>query len=185
MTPPHPLALPRAEGPVFALDRDTLDHAIEASRTSPRRRIMLPVNRSETEGVQRLVNFIQRDSFLRAHRHPRPEGVECLAVLQGEVGFLTFDDAGNILTSHRLAAGDPASSMLDIAQGVWHTLVPLADDIVVLEIKRGPYDARTDKEFAGWCPLEDTPEAERWLRNMQKRFEEGITLALSHPDAGS
>ena len=173
MTPSHPLALPRVEGQVFALERDTVDHALEASRKNRRRRIMLPVNRSETEGVQRLVNFVQRDSFLRAHRHPMPEAVECIAVLQGEVGFLTFDDAGNILTSHRLVAGDPASCVVDIEQGVWHTLVPLGDDNVMLEIKRGPYDAKRDKQFAAWCPHEGTAEAAQWLRAMQLRFDDG------------
>jgi cupin fold WbuC family metalloprotein len=173
MIPSQPLALPRAAGPVFALDRDTLDRALEASRRSSRRRIILPVNRSDTEGVQRMLNFVQRDSFIRAHRHPLPEAVECLAVLQGEIGFLTFDDAGNILTSHRLVAGDPASCLIDVEQGVWHTLVPLADDSVVLEIKRGPYDAKGDKQFAAWCPPEGTPEAAPWLRAMQLRFDDG------------
>lgn len=171
MNPPHPLALPRPAGPVFSLDPAALEHALEASRINARRRIMLPVNRSDAEGVQRLVNFLQRDSFLRAHRHPMPECVECLAILQGELGFLTFDDAGHILTSHRLIAGQAAASMIDIEQGVWHTLVPLTDDIVLLEIKRGPYDVKTDKQFASWCPMPDTPEAATWLRKMQARFE--------------
>jgi hypothetical protein len=48
--------------------------------------------------------------------------------------------------------------------------VPLTDDIVLLEIKRGPYDAKTDKQFAGWCPMPDTPEAAMWLRKMQAGF---------------
>ena len=165
-----PLALPRIDGPVFSLDAAALAEGVRASRESPRRRIMLSMNRSETEGVQRMINFIQRDSFLRAHRHPMPECVECLAMLQGAMGFLTFDNAGNILTSHHLVAGDPASCMVDIEQGVWHTLVPLSDDIVLLEIKRGPYDAKTDKQFAEWCPREETPEAAEWLKMMQAKF---------------
>ena len=172
MKPSTPLALPRVEGATFALDEAMLHRALEASRHSTRRRIMLPVNRTEAEGVQRMVNFIQRDSFLRVHRHPMPECVECLAVLQGAMGFLTFDDAGNILISHRLVAGDAASCMVDIEQGVWHTLVPLTDDIVLLEIKRGPYDAKTDKQFAEWCPHEGTPEAAAWLRAMQERLSD-------------
>jgi hypothetical protein len=44
---------------------------------------------------------------------------------------------------------------------------------VVLEIKRGPYDARTDKQFAEWCPGEGTPEAAQWLCAMQQQFEDG------------
>jgi len=164
------MALPRVEGPVFSLDPRAMEHALEASRVNPRRRIMLPLNRSETEGVQRLVNFLQCDSFLQVHRHPMPECAECLAILQGRMGFLTFDDAGAILTQNCLVAGDAGSCMVDIDQGVWHTLVPLSDDIVLLEIKRGPYDARTDKQFANWCPIPGTPEAMAWLREMQARF---------------
>jgi cupin fold WbuC family metalloprotein len=93
------------------------------------------------------------------------------------MGFLTFDDAGNILTTHRLVAGNVESCMVDIEQGVWHTLVPLTDDIVLLEIKRGPYDAKTDKQFATWCPQEGTPEAATWLRTMQERMNQPCLMA--------
>ena len=43
-------------------------------------------------------------------------------------------------------------------------------NIVLLEIKRGPYDAKTDKQFAEWCPREGTPEAAEWLKIMQAKF---------------
>jgi cupin fold WbuC family metalloprotein len=165
-SPSFPTALPRVSGPVFVLDAAHLRQGIEASRSSPRRRIMLPVNRNDTEGVQRLVNFLQRGSYIRAHRHPMPECTENVAVLQGAVLFLTFDDAGTIVTSHKLTAGDAASCMIDIEQDVWHTFLTLADDTVVLEIKRGPYDAKTDKQFAAWSPEEGTVAAEEWMRRV-------------------
>lgn len=164
--PDYPLALPRITGPVFMLDEEHLRRGLEAARNSPRLRIMQQVNRTDTEGVQRLVNFMHRGSYFRAHRHPRPECVENLTVVQGSILFLTFDAAGNVATSHKLRAGDPGSCMLDIEQGVWHTLAPLADDTVVVEIKRGPYDAKTDKEFAPWSPAEGTAEAAAWLKAM-------------------
>lgn len=127
---------------------------------------MLPVNRCDAEGTQRLINFLQAGSYIRAHRHPMPECAENVCVLQGELLFLTFDDAGAVLTSHRLVAGNAASCMVDIDQGVWHTFVPLVDDTVVLEIKRGPYDAKTDKEFAEWSPAEGSDAAEGWLAGL-------------------
>ncbi len=164
--PEHPLSLPRITGPVFVLDAEHLRRGVEAARSSPRLRIMQQVNRTDTEGVQRLVNFMHRGSYFRAHRHPRPECVENLTVVQGAIRFLTFDSEGGILTSHVLRAGEPASCMADIEQGVWHTLVPLADDTVVVEMKRGPYDAKTDKEFAPWSPAEGTAEAAAWLERM-------------------
>lgn len=131
---------------------------------------MLPMNRSTTEGVQRLVNYIQRGSYIKPHLHPMPECIENLAVLQGAMGVIVFDESGTVLEAHHLIAGDAASSMIDIEQGVWHTLVPLADDTVILEIKRGPYDAKTDKSFAPWAPDEGTPEAQAWLRRMEALF---------------
>lgn len=170
---PYPLALPSPQGAVFVLDETMVRLGIRASRESPRRRIMLPMQRSTDEGVQRLVNFLQPGSYIRPHVHPKPECVENIAVLAGAIVFLTFAEDGTITSAHRLAAGNPASCMVDIEQGVWHTLVPLADDTVVLEIKRGPYDAVTDKQFAAWSPAEGSPDADAWLREMARRFGEG------------
>jgi hypothetical protein len=60
---------------------------------------------------------------------------------------------------------------VDIERGVWHTLVSLADDTVILEIKRGPYCAETDKTFAAWSPEEGTAEASSYLKQLEAHFE--------------
>jgi cupin fold WbuC family metalloprotein len=70
-----------------------------------------------------------------------------------------------------MEAGNPASCLVDIEPGVWHTLVPLADDTVILEIKRGPYDAMTDKTFAAWAPSEGSDEACGYLKQLEGEFE--------------
>ena len=67
--------------------------------------------------------------------------------------------------------GNPAACLVDIESGVWHTLVPLANDTVILEIKRGPYNAATDKTFASWAPEEGSPAAHSYLRKMEAIFE--------------
>jgi len=171
MTQPFPLALPVVEGPVFVLDSATLERGVKASHESPRRRIMLPVHRSAGEGIQRLLNFLQLGSYARPHLHPAPENIEHVVVVQGAVGFLTFDEHGRVKTAHKLSAGNPAGCLIDIEQGLWHTLVPLADDTVVLEIKRGPYCAATDKKFAPWAPEENAPEAAEYLRRLVALFD--------------
>lgn len=169
MSVDYPLALPRVSGPVFVFDDAAMQQGLEASRQSPRRRIMLPMQRTDHEGVQRLVNFVQPGSYIRPHLHPMPECVENLTVLRGSLGFLTFDEDGSVLSATRLAAGNPAACMVDIEQGVWHTLVALVEDTVLLEIKRGPYDARTDKRFAAWAPAEGAPDAAAWLDEVIRR----------------
>lgn len=167
--PSYPLALPDVTGDLFVLDAEAIARGAQAARSSPRRRIMLRVHRSGAEGVQRMINFLQSGSYIRPHRHPQPECVENVTVLQGAVVFLIFDPQGGVISRHRLVAGRADACMVDIEQGVWHTLVPLADETVVLEIKRGPYDQRTDKQFATWAPEEGTPEAEAWVREMVER----------------
>jgi cupin fold WbuC family metalloprotein len=167
----QPLALAPVQGPVFYLDEATLQQGIAASRGSPRGRIMLPLHRSAEEGVQRLLNFVQPGSYIRPHLHPLPECVENIAVLSGAIGFLVYDEGGKILSKRRLAAGQPDSCMVDIEQGVWHTFVALAADTMVLEIKRGPYNASTDKKFAPWAPVEGNQDASGWLAETVEGFE--------------
>jgi len=40
-------------------------------------------------------------------------------------------------------------------------------DTLVFEVKQGPYNAETDKDFAPWSPLEDSEEAPLFLENLQ------------------
>ena len=174
-----PLALPRVSGPVFVFDDEALQQGLEASRQSPRRRIMLPMQRTDQEGVQRLVNFVQPGSYIRPHLHPMPECIENITVLRGSLGFLTFDDDGSVLGATRLVSGNPVACMVDIEQGVWHTLVSLAEDTVLLEVKRGPYNAKTDKRFADWAPAEGAPEAAAWLEDITRTHWPEVLSAVT------
>ena len=167
---PHPQALPGPTGPVFAFDEVWLRKGVEASRTSPRRRIMLPVHR-RPEGVQRMLNFLQPGSYIRPHCHPLPEHVECITVIQGALGLLEFTPEGEILGKWKLVAGQPAHCLADIEAGVWHTMVSLAPDSVMLEVKRGPYDPLSDKKFPGWAPEENAPGSGDYLRGLELLFD--------------
>jgi len=169
-----PLTLPRAAGSVFALDSTTIAEGVRAAKESPRGRIIMQLHRSDTEGVQRLVNFMQPGSYARPHCHPAPENIETVAVLKGSIGFLIFEPGGAVRSTHRLEAGNAASCLVDIERGVWHTLVPLAEDTVVLEIKRGPYCAETDKMFADWAPQEGTLEGRSYLEALERCFADGL-----------
>lgn len=165
-----PQNLPRAEGEAFALTAETVERGAAAARASERQRIMMKVHRSDTEGVQRLLNFMQPGSYAQPHCHPAPENCEVVVALQGVVGFLAFDETGEVRSTHRLIPGDAGSCLVDIQPGVWHTVIPLASDTLVLEIKRGPYNAATDKTFADWAPREGSAGAAAYLRSLEAQF---------------
>ena len=53
--------------------------------------------------------------------------------------------------------------------GVWHGVLALDPDTVILEIKRGPYD-NSDKVFAEWAPAEGAEGSEEFYREMLALF---------------
>lgn len=87
-------------------------------------------------------------------------------VLAGEIGFFAFDGQGTLTAARRIG---PAQETLavDIGPGVWHAIAATAADTVVFEGKNGPYDPRTDKEFARWAPAEGDPAAPAYLKRLE------------------
>lgn len=158
------LALENPTGPVFTLSPDLLKEGLAASRSSPRHRMLLPIHRHQEDIVQRMVNFMQPGTYIQPHQHPRDFATETILVMQGEMGFVVFDESGSLLSAHRIKQGE----LIDIEARVWHGVVALDPDTIILEIKRGPYDD-TDKVFADWAPAEDTeemPEYRAWLESL-------------------
>ncbi len=158
------LALPNPTGPVFELTPALREEGLRESRLSPRRRMLLPIHRGQDDLVQRMVNFLQPGTYIRAHNHPRPWATETLLVLSGRLGFVLFDPDGQLLSRHSLGPGE----LVDIEAGLWHSVLALAEDTVILEIKRGPFDAE-DKVFAEWSPPEfsdDAPAYLAWLTGL-------------------
>jgi cupin fold WbuC family metalloprotein len=159
------IALDSPQGPLHCLEKDRIEEGIIISRTNGRGRVMVPVQRGEGAPVQRLLNVMQPGSYVQPHLHPRPQASELVLVLQGAIRFVHFDEDGGILDAIDLTAGGEPY-LVDIEPGVWHTMVALEPDSVMLEIKGGPYDPELDKVFADWAPEEGSDQAEAYLRSL-------------------
>ncbi len=161
-------AFANVTGACFRLSEEDLQAGIEASRTRERRRMILPLHRTQDAPVQRMLNFLQPGTYIRPHRHGGEGAIETLCVLRGALGFVVLDEAGEIQESHRLEAG--GLGVLDLEAGVWHGMVALHPDTVILEVKRGPYCADTDKQFAAWAPEEGEEGTDAVLRRIEAAF---------------
>ncbi len=157
--------LPSPESPVFFLDAARLQQGIAASRVNERRRMMVPIQRSEAAPVQRLLNIMQPGSYVQPHRHPRPQAAELAYVIQGAMQVWIFDDAGAV-TESRICRAGTAESLVDLEPDIWHSFAALEPDTVILEIKGGPYDKAQDKVFAPWAPNENEPAASAYLQQL-------------------
>ena len=153
------------EGAVVAVDENLISSVVKESRISPRKRMILPLHKGDFALLQRMLNAIQPGSYIRPHRHAK-DRAESIVVLQGAIRFLVFDDRGEIFQTLELRAGTPTFG-IDFEGGVWHSFQTLEKDTVLFEVKPGPYNPDTDKEFAPWAPEEFSPEAAAYLESLQ------------------
>jgi len=158
-------AFENPSGEFFKLSEGQIEKGIAASRQSSRRRIILPIHRIQEAKVQRMVNFLQPGTYIRPHKHTMPHASESIVLLKGSIRFFTFDDDGNPRTSHILDA-NPLPGIIDIEPGTWHSFLVLQPDTVIFECKKGPYDAKTDKEFADWAPEEGDENAAKFMEGL-------------------
>src|SRR6187402_375579 len=145
---------------VQLIDHSLLNATIERARSSARLRTNHNFHAGPEDNPHRFLNAWVRGTYAAPHRHIAPPKAESFIVLQGEVAVFLFDDAGQVVARHVLGR---ELLGIDLGPGVWHTLAPLSEIAVCFEVKPGPYDALTDKEFAPWAPAEQSPDAAAYL----------------------
>ena len=151
-------------GDVQLIDAALLDATLARALSSPRGRINHNFHPDMASNPHRFLNAWTRGSYAAPHRHlavPKPES---FIVLRGELALFVFDDAGGVTETHVL--GRDGVIGIDLAPGLWHTVTALSETAVCFEVKAGPYDAATDKEFAPWAPREDDPAAAQYLAQL-------------------
>jgi len=159
------------------LDQELLDTVAQQARSSSRLRQNYNFH-NPAEKVQRFLNVLQPGTYVRPHRHrrsPEVNGFEFFLVLQGELGMLILDAEGRVIRQEWISAQGPIRG-IELAEGTYHTLVALAPDTILLELKEGPYDPSTDKEFLKTFPEEATPAAQQMVVSWQDHFK-----AVSQP----
>jgi cupin fold WbuC family metalloprotein len=145
------------------LDSTLIASLIERARQSPRLRTNHNFHTSMDDNPHRFLNVMVRGTYIAPHRHRDPPKSETFIVLEGELAFFTFDDAGQVISTHILGRNAIGS---DIQPGVWHSLAVLIPHAVCFEVKPGPYSAANDKDFAPWAPREGDRTAASYLEKL-------------------
>ena len=142
------------------------DTVAERAAASPRLRMNHNFHSEPADNPHRFLNVLLRGTYIRPHRHFDPPKSECFLVLEGMADVIIFDDLGAITARHRLGEESPGGRLwgVDIAPGVWHTILAITERVVCFEVKPGPWAAATDKEFAIWAPAENDPEVAAYCR---------------------
>ena len=162
---PFPLAMPAPPGPVTVFSTEQVAEAVALSRQSPRGRIVRPYHPTAGDSLHRMLNALQPHTYVQPHRHSAPPKAETLVVLQGAIGCAIFNETGTVEAMHVLGPNRRTFG-IDIHAGVFHTFVALEPDTVVFEVKNGPYEKVSDKDFAPWAPREGAPGAPEYLAQL-------------------
>lgn len=138
----------------------------ERAESLPRRRTNHNFHPSLDDNPHRFLNVMLRGAYIQPHRHLRPPKAETFLALEGRIAVFVFGDGGEVRASHVLDGGEVIG--IDIAPGVWHGIAVLSDWAVCFEVKPGPYQQATDKDFAPWAPPEGDPAAPAYLERLER-----------------
>ena len=145
------------------LDDEFFQQLILEASKSPRKRSHYNLHKELNEPVQRLCIALKKGTYVRPHHHPKSNKWELMLALRGSVALLVFDKDGVILERLLLNQNDSLSG-IELKPNTWHTVFPLTDDAVILEIKEGPYTPTEESDFAPWAPEEGDNEVMQFLR---------------------
>ncbi|MDR2469226.1 MAG: WbuC family cupin fold metalloprotein [Tannerella sp.] len=142
------------------IDKQLLDTTSARAKTSARLRMNHNFHADMDAPLHRLLNAMEPDTYLRPHRHCRPDRHEIFLLLRGRVAIFLFDVAGNVTETVVL---DPQNGTYggEIPAGVWHGLLVLEPDSVMYEVKQGPFAPLTSDNLAPWSPEAGDTDAVR------------------------
>ena len=153
---------------VQIIDEELFDQVAVRAQDAPRKRMNHNFHAGAEDNPHRFLNVLLRGTYIRPHRHLEPPKSEAFLILEGMAEVIVFEEDGRIRNRYRL--GDLGQGKrnwgVDLAPGVWHTVVPLSDRVICYEVKPGPWEPSSDKEFAAWAPREGEPAAQQFLERL-------------------
>lgn len=153
------------------IDAGMIEGLLGEARISARRRAIRRLHSGDWEHCHRMLNALVPGTYVQPHRHPDRHQGEGFIILKGRLALLIFDDDGSVDAGlSRVLSPEDGVLGIDIASGIWHSLVAL-EECVIYEVKGQPpggYVQADDKEFAPWAPAEGEPSVDGYLRSLEQ-----------------
>jgi cupin fold WbuC family metalloprotein len=156
---------------VQVIDEQLFDEVAARAKASARLRMNYNFHGEPAANPHRFLNVLLYGTYIRPHRHLSPPKPEAFIVLEGCADVIIFDEAGEIKERYALGKESDRGKVwgVDLPPGVWHTVVATSKRVVCYEVKPGPWDPASDKEFAPWAPEEKSAAAAEFLNRLITR----------------
>ena len=125
---------------------------------------------------QILMNVISSDSYIRPHRHLMAKKKEYLFALEGSFALLEFNDNRDIsevsyFSTEKHSSRNSSTYGVCVEPSVWHTVISLLPTSIILEVKEGPFDPLSAKEFLVGTPEERSTDAQIYLAYLKSELD--------------
>ena len=139
-------------------DNKYLNKLSAAAKKNPRQRQHINIHKSYQDNSQRLFNALEPGTYIRPHRHLSDPKDELLIAIKGLMALIIFDDFGSVEEIHLLDPNGKKKSVIgvELSSNVWHTVLALEKNSILLEVKAGPFDPLKPKDLAAWAPDEES-----------------------------
>lgn len=153
------------------LINDTLlDATYNKAKESPRLRMNYNFHKNGEDPINRLLNAILPESYIRPHRHSHPKKNEMFFVLRGKAVVFIYDEKGQITETQTIAPSEGLYGA-EIAPGLWHSLLVIEPNTVVYEIKEGPFKPLDPMDLAPWSPeAEDVKAVSLFMNKLRNHL---------------
>ena len=158
---------------MIRIDSTLLEDVSTQAKLSARKRKNHNFHEHPSARIQRMLNAMEPDTYVRPHKHESPDKLEVFFCLKGSFAVVIFNETGKITDLEIL---DPENGKygVEIAPRTWHNLVAIKPDSVAYEVKDGPYDPSDDKQFASWAPEEGSQEAAQWVAELLCQIQKKV-----------
>lgn len=138
---------------------DQLNQLKRAAEEANLRRARFCLHRDFQDPVQEMVIAFCRDSYIRPHKHVNKS--ESFHVIEGNLAVVFFDDNGEVIRKIEMGpVGSGRVFMYRLNVSLWHTVIPLSDNVILHETTTGPF-IKSDENNAKWSPDNDDKEGIR------------------------
>ncbi|MDR2848280.1 MAG: WbuC family cupin fold metalloprotein [Bacteroidales bacterium] len=153
------------------IDEPLLESVAAKAIQSPRKRMNHNFHTFLDDPLQRMLNWLEPDTYIQPHKHEDPDKCEAFILLKGKVLVLEFDEKGKV-TSHAVLTAGTGVYGAEIAPRIYHCILPVDGAAVVYEVKNGPYSPLNDKNFAQWAPKEGEERCKEYREQLLQQYGE-------------
>ncbi|WCL51207.1 WbuC family cupin fold metalloprotein [Leptospira sp. GIMC2001] len=156
---------------IVHISKEDIQHLKTLAIKNPRKRVRLCAHETPNDSLHEMFIVHMKDCYVTPHKHLGKS--ESMAVIEGEVDIVLFNEDGSILRIVEM--GDLNSGKLfyqRLSSPVYHTLIIRSEFLVFHEITEGPF-LREKTAFAPWAPSENSPNVLQFIQELEMSIDKG------------